>query len=117
MFHVDFVRRPAQGYAPPGAFPDPVTRWIDDERRAADEAAHGHFVSESFLVATWLPPREVYGKVAALFIQGRPRARSAWGDLHRRFEDDAAQLERLLSGHLKIARLSSRQLLPTSTPA
>ena len=111
MFHVDFVRRPAQGYAPPGAFPDPVTRWIDDERRAAYEAAHGHFVSESFLVATYLPPREVYSKVAALFIQGRPRARSAWADLHRRFEDDAAQLERRLSGHLKIARLSSRDLL------
>jgi type IV secretion/conjugal transfer VirB4 family ATPase len=111
MFHVDFVRRPAQGYAPPGAFPDPVTRWIDDERRAAYEAARGHFVSESFLVATYLPPREVYSKVAALFIQGRPRARSAWTDLHRHFEDDAAQLERRLSGHLKIARLTSRELL------
>jgi type IV secretory pathway VirB4 component len=111
MFHVDFVRRPAQGYAPPGAFPDPVTRWIDDERRAAYEAARGHFVSESFLVATYLPPREVYSQVAALFIQGRPRARSAWGAIHRRFEDEAAQLERRLSGHLKIERLSSRQLL------
>lgn len=111
MFHVDLVRRPAQGYAPPGAFPDPVTRWLDDERRAAYEAAHGHFVSESFLVATWLPPREVYSRLAALFVQGRPRARSAWGDLLRRFEEEAAQLERRLSGHLKIARLDARQLL------
>ena len=112
MFHVDLVRRPAQGYAPPGAFPDPVTRWIDDERRAAYEAAHGHFVSESFLVATYLPPREAYSKVAALFIQGRPRARSAWADLHRRFEDEAAQLERRLSRPIRRSPgLGSRQLL------
>jgi type IV secretion system protein VirB4 len=111
MFHVDFVRRPAQGYAPPGAFPDPVTAAIDDERRAAYEAAHGHFVSDSFLVATYLPPREVYSRLAAFFIQGRPRARSAWAALHTRFEEEAAQLERRLSTHLKIARLTSRQLL------
>src|SRR5690606_15645231 len=33
MFHVDAVHRPAGGYAPPGSFPDPVTRAIDEERR------------------------------------------------------------------------------------
>lgn|GEM_PF-240360 len=111
MFHVDFVRRPAQGYAPRGAFPDPVTAAIDEERRAAYEAARGHFVSDSFLVATYLPPREVYSRLAGFFIQGRPRARSAWAGLHARFEEEAGQLERRLSSHLKIARLSSRQLL------
>jgi type IV secretion/conjugal transfer VirB4 family ATPase len=111
MFHVDFVRRPASGYAPVGAFPDAVTRWIDDERRTAYEAGRGHFVSECFLIATYLPPREVYSRVAALFIQGRQRARSAWAALHERFEEEAAQLERRLAGHLKVARLDGRQLL------
>ncbi len=114
MFHVDLVRRPASGYAPPGAFPDAATRWIDDERRAAYERARGHFVSDSFLVATYLPPREVYSRLAALFVvgrRGRGRARSAWAALHARFEEEAAQLERRLAGHLKIARLGSRELL------
>jgi type IV secretory pathway VirB4 component len=111
MFHVDFVRRPAQGYAPPGAFPDAVTRAIDGERRAAYESWSSHFVSESFLCATFLPAREVYSRLAELFVQGRPRARSAWAGLHARFEEEAAQLERRLSAHLKVARLSSRQLL------
>jgi len=111
MFHVDFVRRPAQGYAPAGAFPDAVTRAIDEERRAAYESSSSHFVSESFLVATYLPPREVYSRLADFFVQGRPRARSAWAGLHARFEEEAAQLERRLSAHLKVARLGSRQLL------
>jgi type IV secretion system protein VirB4 len=111
MFHVDFVRRPAQGYAPPGAFPDPVTRAIDEERRAAYESSSSHFVSECFLVATYLPPREVYSRLADFFVQGRPRARSAWAGLHARFEEEAAQLERRLSAHLKVSRLGSRQLL------
>jgi type IV secretory pathway VirB4 component len=111
MFHVDFVRRPAQGYAPAGAFPDAVTRAIDEERRAAYESSSSHFVSESFLVATYLPPREVYSRLADCFVQGRPRARSAWAGLHARFEEEAAQLERRLSAHLKVSRLGSRQLL------
>jgi type IV secretion system protein TrbE len=111
MFHVDFVRRPAQGYAPAGAFPDAVTRAIDEERRAAYESSSSHFVSESFLCATYLPPREVYSRLADFFVQGRPRARSAWAGLHARFEEEAAQLERRLSAHLKVSRLGSRQLL------
>ncbi|HEV3074172.1 MAG TPA: hypothetical protein VHB47_07125, partial [Thermoanaerobaculia bacterium] len=84
---------------------------IDEERRAAYESSSSHFVSESFLVATYLPPREVYSRLADFFVQGRPRARSAWAGLHARFEEEAAQLERRLSAHLKVSRLGSRQLL------
>ncbi|HVR10525.1 MAG TPA: hypothetical protein VMW75_20935 [Thermoanaerobaculia bacterium] len=111
MFHVDFIRRPAAGYAPPGAFPDPVTRAIDEERRAAYESSHAHFVSDSSLVATYLPPREIYSRLAALFVQRRTRAASAWASLHASFEEQAAQLERRLSSRLKIQRLGSAELL------
>ncbi|HEV3077750.1 MAG TPA: hypothetical protein VHB47_25250 [Thermoanaerobaculia bacterium] len=111
MFHVDFIRRPAAGYAPPGAFPDPVTRAIDEERRAAYESSHAHFVSESFLAATYLPPKEIYSRMARLFVQGRSRGSSAWASLHSTFEDQAGQLERRLSTQLKISRLTSAELL------
>jgi len=35
MVHADALRTPAAGYAPEGAFPDPVTRLLDEERRLA----------------------------------------------------------------------------------
>jgi type IV secretion/conjugal transfer VirB4 family ATPase len=111
MFHVDFIRRPAAGYAPQGAFPDPITRAIDEERRVAYESSHAHFVSESFLVATYLPPREIYSRLATLFVQGRSRGSSAWTSLHNTYEEQAAQLERRLSTQLKISRLTSGELL------
>ena len=111
MFHVDVRRRPALGYAPRGAFPDAVTALLDEERRAAYESAASHFVSESFLVATYLPPRELYSRLAALFVHGQPAGDRAWSELHAAFEAEVAQLERRLSTHLKIERLGSGELL------
>jgi type IV secretion system protein VirB4 len=46
MFHVDAAHRPAPGYAPSGAFPDPVTRAIDEERRTAYLRAGGNFETD-----------------------------------------------------------------------
>jgi type IV secretion/conjugal transfer VirB4 family ATPase len=111
MFHVDFRRRPALGYAPPGAFPDPVTALLDEERRTAYESSASHFVSESFLCATYLPPRELYSRLAGLFVHGQAAGDRAWSELHRAFESEMAQLERRLSTHLKVARLGSDEML------
>jgi type IV secretion/conjugal transfer VirB4 family ATPase len=111
MFHIDFVRRPALGYAPPGAFPDPITRLIDEERRAAYEGAHAHFVSETFLVATYLPPRELYSRLATIFVAGAGKSESAWDGVQTAFEAEVEQLERRLSTHLKIGRLEADELL------
>ena len=79
MFHIDFKRRPALGYAPVGAFPDPVTHLLDEERRRACESSATHFVSESFLTATFLPPRELYSRLARLFHAGAGGARGGLG--------------------------------------
>ncbi|HVT16763.1 MAG TPA: hypothetical protein VHQ90_11385 [Thermoanaerobaculia bacterium] len=111
MFHVDFIRRPALGYAPQGAFPDPLTRLIDGERRAAYESSRAHFVSESVLCATYLPPRELYSRLARLFVSGLPRGEAAWSAVHAAFEAEVGQLERRLSSPLKIARLGGDELL------
>jgi type IV secretion system protein TrbE len=113
MFHVDFRRRPVLGYAPAGAFPDRVTAWIDGERRAAYLASAAHFVSECVLAATYQPPRELYSRLAGMFVQEADAGgdTSPWEALHRRFEEEAAQLERRLSTQLKIARLGSDALL------
>src|ERR1035438_2151414 len=51
------ARRPrAPGYPEQGAFPDPVTRVIDDERRQQFMQEGAHFESEYFLTLTYLPP-------------------------------------------------------------
>ncbi|HVT58560.1 MAG TPA: hypothetical protein VHR45_09180 [Thermoanaerobaculia bacterium] len=121
MFHFDSRRRAVAGYAPPGAFPDPVTRLIDAERRSAYESSRRHFVSESFLCATYLPPREIYSRLGNLFIhregggggeggeggaggdRGQGGEEGSWAGALAAFEAEAAQL--------KVARLAGGELL------
>src|SRR2546426_9667417 len=92
MFHVDAIRRPAVAYAP-SRFPDPVTQLIDDERRAAYEAqASRQFETEYFLVATHVPPPDVFSRAAAFFVQGAEGARLDW---RRGLEAFAAQVQML----------------------
>src|SRR6476660_7747054 len=46
MVNCDAIRSQAPGYPEQGAFPDPVTRVIDDERREQFMAEGAHFESE-----------------------------------------------------------------------
>src|SRR5947199_4869228 len=45
MLHVDAIRQPSIDYPELGAFPDPTTRLIDDERRERYTADGTHFES------------------------------------------------------------------------
>jgi hypothetical protein len=58
MLHVDAIRRPSVGYREGGAFPDPTTRLIDDERRGCYTAEGTHFESAYYLALTYRPPAE-----------------------------------------------------------
>lgn len=55
--HVEAERRPAAAY-PVSQFPDPASWIVDEERRAAFEAAGAHFESRFFLTLTFLPPAD-----------------------------------------------------------
>jgi type IV secretion system protein VirB4 len=111
MFHVDAIRRPAVAYAP-SAFPDAVTQLVDDERRAAYEAqASRQFETEYYLVATHLPPPDVFSRLGAFFLQGADRARVDWAHV---LEACAAQLQVIanrLAGQLSLERLDADRLL------
>src|SRR5690606_32064666 len=63
--HVDACRRYTSDYPKQGAFPDPTTRVIDQERRMAYEAEGVHLESMHALTLSWEVP-----KLAAAKIEG-----------------------------------------------
>ena len=59
MLHVDAIRQPSIGYPEVGAFPDPTTRLIDEERRGQYTAEGAHYESRYCLALTYRPPAEI----------------------------------------------------------
>jgi type IV secretion system protein VirB4 len=72
MIQCDAIRSRAPGYPEQGAFPDAVSRLIDDERRQQFLQEGAHFESEYFLTVTWLPPVEAEERVKGWMFEGRP---------------------------------------------
>ena len=115
MFHADAIRRPANAYAPPGAFPDAVTALLDDERRRAYEGRRAFFETDYVLTCTFLPSPELYGRLGSLFVKGRARTdalvRSGWAQTLANFERAVSRLQDRLSARLALSRLDSEALL------
>src|SRR6202041_3127127 len=70
MVQCDAIRSRAPGYPEQGAFPDPVTRVIDDERRQQFMQEGAHYESEYFLALTYLPPLEVEERMKGWMFEG-----------------------------------------------
>jgi len=70
MVQCDAIRSRAPGYPQQGAFPDPVTRVIDDERRQQFMQEGAHFESEYFLTLTYLPPMEAEERARGWMFDG-----------------------------------------------
>src|SRR5215475_7121307 len=71
MIHCDAIRVKAPEYPEEGAFPDTVTKIIDDERRQQFMARGAHFESDYFLTLTYLPPLQSEEKVTGWLFEGR----------------------------------------------
>ncbi|MCP3962339.1 MAG: transporter [bacterium] len=110
MLHVDAVRSPAAGYPPPGAFPDPVTAAIDEERRRQYSRAHGNFETRYVLTVTHMPPPETHAKAMGWFIEGAEERAFDYREHLRLFERRLDDFEDLLSARLEIDRLDSEAL-------
>ncbi|HXO42735.1 MAG TPA: hypothetical protein VN999_14890, partial [Thermoanaerobaculia bacterium] len=110
MLHWNAVRHAAPGYAPAGAFPDPVTALLDLERRRTYEASAAHFETDTFVTVSYLPPPDIYSRLARYFVQGEQGLRS-WDEVLRAFLQSAGEFERRLSAVLRIRRLTSDELL------
>ena len=70
MLHCDAIRSEAPGYPANGAFPDPVTQLIDEERRQQFLQEGAHFESEYFLALTYLPPIEAEERAKGWMFEG-----------------------------------------------
>jgi hypothetical protein len=62
------------------------------------------------LSVTYLPPKELYSRVARLFVQGAPGGVS-WSSILGGFTDAVALLEQRLASRLQIRRLDSNELV------
>ena len=71
MVQCDAIRSYAPGYPDHGAFPDAVSRVIDDERRQQFMDEGAHFESEYFLTLTYLPPPELEERAKGWLFEGR----------------------------------------------
>lgn len=111
MFHIHGIRRLATAYAP-GVFPDPVSGMIDEERRIAYRMTESSQFETSYaLVVTYLPPPELYSRLAMWFVQGGGQAGADWDRALAGFRSALAALEHRLSARLRLRRFGSDALI------
>lgn len=111
MFHVDAIRGQASGY-PESQFPNAVTAVIDAERRAAYSREYAsQYETQYVLIATYLPPQEVYDRIARHFMKGGSSFELDWGAHLGSFLRSISDFEGRLSTQLQTKRLDSASLV------
>ena len=115
MVHVDAVRRPAVGYAPPETchFPDPVTGYLDSVRRATytSTAEGAHYDTTCTLCLTYTPPAALASAVERAVVKGRAGGAVDWDRFLDRFGHGARAVQDRLSAVVRLRRLGSAPLL------
>ena len=94
---IEARRDPALAY-PQGAFPDPVSALVDEERRAAFQEEGAHFESRYYLTLVYLPPGERSEKLAGLCVEGRASGGLDWRTELAGFVDRTGRLLALIEG-------------------
>jgi type IV secretion system protein VirB4 len=105
MVQCDAIRSQAPGYPAAGAFPDTVTRVIDDERRQQFTAEGAHYESEYFLTLTYLPPVEAEEKVKGWMFEGHAHRSEPAQLILDRFKSRLEAFENVFGQLFKIERL------------
>jgi len=76
---VEAERRAAKRY-PESQFPEPLSRLVDEERRAAFEEAGSHFESHYHFTLLYLPPAEARSRAGRLLFETAERQPTNWRD-------------------------------------
>ena len=91
-----------------GAFPDPVTALIDEERREQFMAEGVHFESEYFLALTYLPPEQTEERVKGFLFDGQREFKSGAQKALDYFKSRVASFEDLFGSLFQVRRLQRK---------
>ncbi len=94
---VEAERRPAAHY-PHSDFPEPLSWLVDEERRAAFDAAGSHYESGYHLTLVYLPPEEARARAAKLLYENTPTSGVDWRERLTAFVAEADRVFDLLDG-------------------
>lgn len=121
QFHAD--RRIAVGYPVSGAFADPTSWLIDEERRADYERAAsndglGHYVTEYTADFTWRPPTDATAKADRMLIEGETKSGylAAASEAWKTFVHTLAGIEGMIAPDLNLERLGESQQIGDEGP-
>jgi len=96
---IEAQRVPASHY-PESRFPDPVSRLVDEERRAQFEEEGTHFESRYFLTLVWLPPAEDAARAESWLYEGRTQTGADGRGTLTGFIDRTDRLLALIEGFM-----------------
>ena len=112
MIQVEAVRVPIGDYPTEAEshFPDPVTRAIDDERRAHFQKERGHFESRHALVVTWRPPEpRRSGLTRYIYSDTASRSATYADKALETFLTSIREVEQYLANVVSIRRMMTRE--------
>ena len=118
MIQVEAVRVPTVAYPARGDchFPDPVTRAIDDERRAHFEAERGHYESQHAVILTYRPPeRRRAGLARYVYSDSDSRSETYADIVLDTFRTSIREFEQYLANVLSIRRMVTRTVTDPET--
>ena len=94
---VEAERREAAGY-PDSKFPEPLSRLVDEERRASFEEASSHFESRYHLSLVYLPPEEARSRAGRLLYENLKAEGVDWRERLQAFVAETERFLDLLDG-------------------
>jgi len=110
MIQAEATRRRSGEYPEDGAFPDPVTRLIDAERRVQYGGGQNYETSYA-LYFTYLPPPEYHARALGWLVEGVAEESVDWEEVVGSFEARLRDIADVLGSRLELTRLSGVGLL------
>ena len=95
VMYFEAQRVPTTDYPTDVAFPDPISKIMDDERKAFFSRGSRHFESNYFCTLYWLPPTDNEGRLKAFVIEGRENKGISWQDYMDSFAKVVDQVYRM----------------------
>src|SRR5712692_349717 len=110
MLHVDVICRDTRAYLPDGAFPDPTSALIEEERRH-HYTQEPHYTHVQALALTYLAPDDLTHDLAGLLYEGQGATQTRLDLLLETFAHTVHEIEDLLGHVLRLARMTDEEVL------